>query len=350
MKSSPRVAVYVSSHGYGHAIRVGNLLNALVREQPLDIIVFSSAPRSLWPEPVHARVVEWNEEATDPGVVQSDELTVDLDATRGAIEAWLSGYKATVGRHAERLAGDVKLVFGDVPPLAFDAAAEAKVPSVAMANFSWDWIYEEMGFEPAAMRAAEAYQRASVLLRLQPAAPMPAFANVVDCGNLGRLPKRNRHNVRQALSLTLEERLVALALKGGVQSLVSLPPRSAELRYLSFDGSVKRDDVIEAPPDLDFIEAVHACDVVVGKPGYGILADVATTATPFLYTDRQGFPEHQVLCDWIESNDLGLRVSPESLRKGTWLASLETLLARERQAPTPGGDMKTAVETIRRFL
>ena len=46
------------------------------------------------------------------------------------------------------------LVVGDVPPLAFEAAAEAGVDSVAVANFSWDWIYERMNFADAAVAAA----------------------------------------------------------------------------------------------------------------------------------------------------------------------------------------------------
>ena len=39
------------------------------------------------------------------------------------------------------------LVVGDVPPLAFAAAHAAGIPSIAIANFTWDWIYE--GYDPA---------------------------------------------------------------------------------------------------------------------------------------------------------------------------------------------------------
>ena len=52
----------------------------------------------------------------------------DLDR-RAALEA------------AELQRVDARLVVGDIPPLAFAAAARARVPSVALGNFTWDWIY-----------------------------------------------------------------------------------------------------------------------------------------------------------------------------------------------------------------
>ena len=62
------------------------------------------------------------------------------------------------------------MVLGDIPPLAFLAAAQAGVPGVGMSNFSWDWIYahlarQEPGLSAAAAAAAAAYAQATNLLR-----------------------------------------------------------------------------------------------------------------------------------------------------------------------------------------
>ena len=40
---------------------------------------------------------------------------------------------------------------GDIPPLAFAAAAAAGVPAIALCNFTWDWIY---GAYPLQLAAA----------------------------------------------------------------------------------------------------------------------------------------------------------------------------------------------------
>jgi hypothetical protein len=52
----------------------------------------------------------------------------DFDDRVAAESAWL------VAHHT-------KIVVADIPPLAVAAAERAGIPSVALANFTWDWIY-----------------------------------------------------------------------------------------------------------------------------------------------------------------------------------------------------------------
>ena len=35
----------------------------------------------------------------------------------------------------------IRLILGDIPPLCFEIAARSSLPSVAINNFTWDWIY-----------------------------------------------------------------------------------------------------------------------------------------------------------------------------------------------------------------
>ena len=44
-------------------------------------------------------------------------------------------------------------------------------------------------------------------------------------------------------------------------------------------------------------DLVRAVDVIVSKPGYGIVADVIANQTPMLYTDRGEFPEYPKLVE-----------------------------------------------------
>ena len=48
-----------------------------------------------------------------------------------------------IAAECERLASrDIGMIVGDIPPLAFEVAARLGVPSLAISNFTWDWIYE----------------------------------------------------------------------------------------------------------------------------------------------------------------------------------------------------------------
>ena len=58
---------------------------------------------------------------------------------------------------------------GDIPPLAVAAAEAAAIPSVAIGNFTWDWIYEDYRSEDALELARDIrrmYRKATTALRL----------------------------------------------------------------------------------------------------------------------------------------------------------------------------------------
>ena len=46
---------------------------------------------------------------------------------------------------------------------------------------------------------------------------------------------------------------------------------------------------------LDYVDLVGAADVVVTKPGYGIVSDAIAAGTRMIYTDRGDFPEYPIL-------------------------------------------------------
>jgi len=159
------LAVYVSGHGYGHSTRTAEVLGAVrARDARLPIAVSTSAPGFLFEgtvaPPLSVRRVE-----CDVGLIQKDALVIDEDGTAEAWRSFRAGWGALVARESAwlREAG-ARLVLGDIPPLAFAAAAEAGVPSVALGNFSWDWIYGHLAgrvpaLAEAAAHAAEAYAR-----------------------------------------------------------------------------------------------------------------------------------------------------------------------------------------------
>jgi hypothetical protein len=64
---------------------------------------------------------------------------------------------------------------------------------------------------------------------------------------------------------------------------------------------------------LYYPDVVAAADVVVTKPGYGIVSDSIGAGTRVVYTDRGDFPEYPILvremprylaCVYVESNEL----------------------------------------------
>jgi len=323
----PTIAVYISGHGFGHCTRTAVLLEALLHRTQVRLRVVTSCPRWLWPPSLRRVTTQWRAQPCDVGAIQHDDLSIDHDATARALDAWHSGYQARLRREIDWLGAGADLVLGDVPPLAFDAAERAGVTAVALANFSWDWIYQEMGFSASAREASRAYNSTELLLELSPCAPMPAFGHRLSLGIVGAQAGENRRELRRELGLQEQQSLVLLAFRRPTDpSFLRLPPPCEQLRYLWPLGEVTRNDVIPAPQQLRFAQLLVAADAVVAKPGYGIIADSALCGTRLLYTRRTGFPEDEVLLEWLSQRHGCAMLAADSLSSGTWRAALERLL------------------------
>ncbi len=347
--SAPIVAVYISAHGYGHCIRIGTVLERLIELRPVRLRVASPAPRRLWPKSLGDVTMEWRTDATDAGVVEQPDLSVDRRETRNATAAFVRHAERYIERELDWLDRGADLVVADVPPLPVAAAARLGLPSVAVANFSWDWIYARLGLDEAAAGAESCYRQTDLLVEAEPSAPMEAFPSRIRCGVISRRSRLGRYVVRERLGVQLEHRLVLVATRPGSGSPIRLPPPMPDVRYLLAgppDSGQRRDDRIVWPKELAFVDLVAASDVVVCKPGYGIIGDVCGAGTRFLFTDGTDFPEHDVLRRWLAGRPGTRPVELAALESGQWGEQVAELLAAEAPEADHGEGAMAAAQAI----
>jgi hypothetical protein len=343
------LAAYVSGHGFGHAVRTATILRELHTLAPaLPIAVVTAGPEKVFRDAVGAGLV-FRSEATDVGLVQHGALVIDTAATADACEAFARGLPARVEREAAWLRDiEARLVLGDVPPLAFLAAARAGIPAIAATNFSWDWIYGHLArHEPRLAAPAEAargaYASARLLLELPFAGDLSAFLRRQPIPLVARRPPVTREEARRRLGLSPEPAALlsfgGLGLPGldfqvlaGVRGFQFLSeptgsPAPPNLRVLSKDDLAGR--------GLDYLGAVAAADVVITKPGYGIVSDAIACRTRMVYTERGDFPEYPILVRdmvrWLPAEYL----SNADLLAGRVQAALEAVRARPFPDPPP---------------
>ncbi len=323
----------------GHAVRAAAVIERLRLLAPLKVTVLADRERGVWPLRLQDAIAAWHRLPCDVGVIQSDDVTVDRVATGAALDRWLADLPAIVERERRRLEGHFDLVIGDVPSPAFEAAELAKIPAFAVANFSWDWIYSELGFPDAARAAGEGYRHATLLLEASPSAPMPSFPRRKPVGLVAREPSTGRDAARSRLGLKTGESLVLLAFQPVSAPQVRLPtPRPGRL-FLVPAGWIgeTRGDLRELPEELGFLEAIAAADVVVGKPGYGLIGDIEAAGARFLYVPRPGFPENEVLERHLAARGGTASLAAARLAEGHWGDELGELEAYESPRPADAG-------------
>jgi hypothetical protein len=299
---------YVSGHGFGHATRSCVVMNALHAVDPTVFFhIRSNAPRWLFAKNVVAPF-EYCFVEVDVGVVQRTIFNIDKMRTLRNCEELLEREPKVLKQELKfAQANPPALIISDISPMAFDVGHKLGVPAVGIANFSWDWIYEAYVEEMKPFKAIVdwtrgSYAKAELLLKLPLCGEFPAFRKTKAIPFIARKSTADRAEVFDTLGIPKTKQKVILLAFGGVdgagfmmdgiernpQYLFVIPTDQAIPRLAN---AVKVPEVVH----VRFQDLVKSCDLVVSKPGYGIVSECVANQTPFLYTSRDDFVEYDVM-------------------------------------------------------
>lgn len=361
------IVFYISGHGFGHASRSIEVINAILAKRPETRIgVRTAAPRWLFDLTVKGKVT-FSTLETDTGVVQVDALTLDeADSIRraSAFHSDLVTRAASETRVLRELGAG--LIVGDIPPLAFAVSASSGIPSIGLGNFTWDWVYADyprVRLAPSLLPAIRgAYGKASMALRLPMSGGFESFNNVKDIPFIARHATRTREEVCKILKLPADKPIV-LASFGGyglpgldtdalakfkkytVVTTANLPlgrtrkeTPAAERKgsYISVNEEAMYDHGVR------YEDLVGAAEVVVTKPGYGIISECIANDAAILYTSRGHFPEYDVLVQEMPKYVRNAFIDHDHLFEGTWEKAIDKLLAQpkiKKKPETNGADV-----------
>jgi L-arabinokinase len=365
------IVFYVSGHGFGHASRSIEVINAILAKRPETRIgVRTAAPRWLFDLTVKGKIT-FSTLETDTGVVQLDALTLDeADSIR---RAW-SFHSDLVTRAASETRSlrelGATLIVGDIPPLAFAVGAAAGIPSIALGNFTWDWIYADyprVRLAPSLLPAIRgAYAKASMTLRLPMSGGFDNFANIKDIPFIARHAQKTREEVLKTLKIPGDKPIVLSSFGGyGLPGLdtdvLSKFKKYTVITTATVPMSRARKDTPtiekkgsfitineEAMYDLGvrYEDLVGAAEAVVSKPGYGIIAESIANDAAILYTSRGHFPEYDVLVDEMPKYLRSAFISHDDLFNGKWETHIDKLLAQpkpKKKPDTNGADIAAEI-------
>jgi hypothetical protein len=336
----PSIFFYVSGHGFGHASREVEVINAVAPRLPgWEIVVRSAASR--WLFDLTARTpLTLIGTPCDTGVVQIDSLRLDEEATIRAADAFYAQLPHLVAVEEEFLHRyDARLVISDAPPLGCAAAAAHGIRSVVLSNFTWDWIYEAyaapLATAPRLIPTVEdAYRHAVAAWRLPLHGGFDTFSHVVDVPFVARHATFPRSEVRRRLGLPIDARLALSSFGGyGLKGFdpgrldctdgwqVVMTGRGGSGRVPGCVRVIDENAVYDA--GMRYEDLVAAVDVVVTKPGYGIVSECIANRTALLYTSRGRFAEYDVMVEQMPRFLRCQYIDLESLLAGRWRESLD---------------------------
>ena len=350
-----RLLIGITAHGLGHLAQTAPVVAALRHRDPsLEITVLSAIARSgieaRIPPPVRIVAAE-----DDFGLVMATPFNVDMQASFRRYAELHDRYGEEVRvladwLRAERFDG----VLANISYLLTAAAHEAEVPALAMSSLNWHDLFRYYcgafeGAEAIADQMRAAYARARCIARLEPAMAMPDFeAETIDAA-IAMAGRNRRDELRRRYSIDKTGKIILFAMGG-------MAPENPP----DWGGDPGRNHILFGPaswagrgpwcnPDdagVPFTDLVASADVVVTRPGYGTVTEIAAAGVPAILVSRGDWPEEPGLVDWLTQNGRCIYFEDrlEECRPDTVL-SLCDQLAEMPIPPRPGtgGEERVAV-------
>ncbi len=348
-----KIRYYISGHGLGHASRSCQVINTLRRRHPkIAVEVVSTAPgwffTGFLDQTVPVRAL-----SLDFGVLQQDSLVMREEETLKAYRSFLPERNRRIEHEAASLRQDgVSLVAADIPAAAFAAAERAGLFSVGISNFTWDWIYQGLaekhpGYDDVLGSLAADYNKSDLLLRLPFHGGAGSARQVEDTPLVARVSPLSQGEIRRMLGIGETQR-VGLISFGGFGLRAFDFSNLDQLKDWVFLTEARLDS---AAPNVRTIPAgrfsypdlVKAADVVITKPGYGIISECIANGTAALYTRRGDFREQALLIKGLKRFGRGREIDNDSLRNGRWGEALETLIGQPHPANVLHADGDTFI-------
>ncbi len=338
------IAYYITAHGYGHGTRSCDVLRALHRIAPdQPVIVTTDLPRDF----LNSRLagcdnIIFRPGAFDIGLVQKDSIQIDLFQTLEKLEA-LYARDEILSADERRFfkAEEVGLVVADIPAIPLLSAQRAKIPNIAIGNFSWDWIYEayaktDFHWEYFVEKFRDVYEKTDLLLRLPFAPPMEVFPNRKDIPLLASPGIPQREKIVDISHSDISKPWVLLSftsLKLDVQALENIRGLSDEYEFFCVEPLQYEDSCIHSIDrhKVCFADVIASCDIVISKPGFGLVSECIVNNKPLIYSDRGDFAEYPYLVEGIEKHLRNAHLPSAHLYAGDFFQALEKI----KTAPEP---------------
>ena len=330
------VVFYISGHGFGHASRSIEIINAMIERTPDLKIIIRSSIASWLVNRTAAAGVTLSPAEVDTGVVQLDSLNLDAAESIRRAEAFMSTFDQRVSTEAAFLrANDALMTISDLPALGIAAGNAVGIPAIASGNFTWDWIYDHYDDGGnVARQIGYVYKYTKLALRMPMCGGFETMPIVRDIPFVARRSGREAEQVRDALGIPLDRRVVLTSFGGyGLEGLNVERLAALTDYHVILPGMLDENAMYDR--GYRYEDLVRAVDVVVTKPGYGIISECIANGTALLYTSRGDFREYQVLVDAMPRYLRCAFIGHGDLFAGDWAHHLDALLAQAEPPERP---------------
>jgi L-arabinokinase len=319
----------------------------------IELIIISGVPKWFFADKFLGLPKNWRlfEEKIDIGLFQENALQSDLDKT---VEQ-LKSFWQKPDQKIDRIMAFVKekkptLAYLDIPALGVIIAKRLKIPTIALGNFSWDWIYQDLITHHTTLSSENRkilnlaiskhrtlYAQVDTLLQLPYPGDFHAFKNAKHhhINWVGEQYHSSKQKTITTLNLQQGKKYILMSFGGHNLPHIDLEhwPKDSEFAPLMITNNTNspaeytRTNQELAEKGITYADIIKTASVIVTKPGYGIVTDCIFNQIPMIHLPRGRFAEYPTLLQALDENLNHHHISNKSLTPQYLIESAKQLLA-----------------------
>eukprot|EP00834_Sanchytrium_tribonematis_P000681 NODE_13_length_54415_cov_0.522424.p15 type:complete len:364 gc:universal NODE_13_length_54415_cov_0.522424:25509-26600(+) len=325
MDAKPKIAFYISPHGFGHAARSVPVVEAL--KEHFDIHICAGSHHKEFFPSFDFRIIDHCHT-----VVQDDAFSINVEKTLCMLHAEFSNWASFT--ELERLfLSEIqpKFVISDAEFIPLAAAQILEVPSFVFSNFSWDLIYESFDsvevdkHKQIIFEMKKIYSSAHTVFEYQ-GRLSSLHTSKIDIPLFGRISDASKSDLTKNVE-HLTKKWV-LCIFGGhqadtlVKRLTRINIPDNYIVFMSFNevtGTKLLNNCFAVNNRDHILDYISASDVIVSKLGYGIVSEVLLHGKPLIYVKRNPpFVEEESLEKMLHNRGTALEISKYDFLNGNW--------------------------------
>lgn len=315
------IALYISSHGFGHMTRCLSLIEDILKNTEYNIYIACGKKQNdfarIYLSKYKSRVI-YKDLVTDTGLINKDNsLEVDKEKLEKRLVAFVSSWDDVVNKEVEELKNlNIESIVCDISPIGCLVGKKLNLPVTFITNFTWIEQYEHLGIDEALInkfRTAYSYINKFIQYDLCLAKDYINANEVYNGGFVCREIDKCKVNEIKA--------------KYGDAIFITCG-KSASLNCINiknFSGTVfntsgididtdKECNIVQLPVDiLDTQNYIAASDIVIAKAGWGTIAEAIIGHTNLVLIERPSAKEDTFNIEKIKENNLGISIKEKEL-------------------------------------
>lgn len=315
------IALYISSHGFGHMTRCLSLIENILKNTQYNIYIACGKKQNdfarIYLSKYESRIM-YKDLVTDIGLInKKNTLEVDTEKLENKLVEFVSSWDDVVNKEVEELKKlNIKSIVCDISPIGCLVGKKLNLPTTFISNFTWIEQYEHLGIdEDLINKFRTAYSNINKFIQydLCLAKDYINSNEVYDGGFV----------CREIDKLKVDE----IKAKYG-KSIFITCGKSASLNCINiknFSGTIfttsgidittdKECNIVKLPIDiLDTQNYIAASDIVISKAGWGTIAEAIIGHTNLVLIDRPSAKEDTFNIEKIKENKLGISIKEQDL-------------------------------------